>query len=211
MTTKPTFRYVPEHYGGFLNFVESNPGHLDYDPLCHEHVWLVGTHSCRTCFGLYIRIPLTRCPMIHIDADNQRRLVADQKAPGNREVSPKQGSHISQAVQNRLAVEAQNAGWTWDASQKVIICCPWPDHEGEEYAGRYVIEGTNKFLKRYNNPLHVEPWGGFVVNQKTGDLEERFRFDKARRLGDQPGIDEWNAWAEPGLAKREFRSPSDVA
>jgi len=189
MTDKREFRWTPEGYGGFMDFKEAKQEDVAQGLCSHEDTWLVGTHSCCTCVALYVRTSPTRCLMRQIDAKNGRRLAAGEDPPQNRKVSVAQGELIAQYVETQLFEKARNANWEWDASQKAIMCCPWPDHEGELYAGWYVIKAVNSFLNRKDIPIEAAPWGGFVVNQKTGELVNKFVFDRKKFERKEPQPD----------------------
>lgn len=188
MSTRRPYRYLHEGDGAFLDFVDPPNSNIQ------QNIWLVGTNNCRTCVGLYVRISPTRCLMVHIDAKSGRRVRADEDAPQNRLVTDGEGATIKQYVETQLVVEAQKNGWTPKADQKVVVCCPMWESDGDTYAGKFVIDAINSFLGR---DVYVERWGGFVVDQKTGNVVNSFRFDKnSFGEGPQPGVSDWDARRE---------------
>lgn len=180
----PFMRNLPEGKGAILTFSKFANQEADAIPELMEHIQLVGTHDCRTCVGLYIKINETTCLMAHINATSKYRRLRNEMAPGDRAVFPYEGEQIYGDVLAMLNLEANLLNWdpTAKAQTKYVVCCPKTvgkarDGRWFKYTGYYVLAAIRTFLDKTESEFEWKSWGGFIVDQNTGDVVQKFPWD----------------------------------
>lgn len=174
------WRYLTESYGAFLTFKDpSQQDRADRYPDA-ETIWLVGTLNCSTCVGFYIKLDDTHYFIAHINASNARLWTQHGNTQPwlTRTGTAEDEQRMYNTVLTTLRTKFAEKGWTLTGQERVVICCPWPEHGGQVYSGTHVIRVIKDFLGNGGRNLTEENLSGFIVDQRTGEVLEKFARNK---------------------------------
>ncbi|KAK4954662.1 hypothetical protein LTR10_008095 [Elasticomyces elasticus] len=197
------YRFIPEGKGGTLHF--HHPPWAWTDARNKSLIKHVGTHSLKTCVGVFFQIDASRCFAAHINAYTFRNGGSSNKDLDRMIKTSAEAAWFREAVKEKLELHAQANDWDPEVYRSeilksLLLLCPEPSNTWypdipfhllpRNQTGACILEGIKDFL-RAPSETPVLKSKGFVVEVPDGKpvLAEK-------RSGFWEGIGE-HAWDRP--------------
>ncbi|KAK5689697.1 hypothetical protein LTR97_012696 [Elasticomyces elasticus] len=174
------YRFIPEGKGGTLHF--HYPPWAWTDARNKSLIKHVGTHSLKTCVGVFFQIDASRCFAAHINAYTFRNGGSSNKDLDRMIKTSAEAAWFREAVKEKLQLHAQANDWDPEVYrseilESLLLLCPEPSNTWypdipfhllpRNQTGACILEGIKDFL-RAPSETPVLKSRGFVVEVPGG-------------------------------------------